>query len=91
MNDDPTCPAKACANFLGYPQWDEPYGIAGKSISRIYLARDRPTSSQVSLDPKVEGSNPSRPISERPANVVRVCESASSDCLLGRGGLDSAS
>jgi len=38
VNDDPTCPAKACANFLGYPQWDEPYGIAGKSISRFYLA-----------------------------------------------------
>jgi hypothetical protein len=38
VNDDPTCPGKACANFLGYPQWDEPYGIAGKSISRFYLA-----------------------------------------------------
>jgi hypothetical protein len=38
VNDDPTCPAKACANFLGYPQWGEPYGIAGKWISRFYLA-----------------------------------------------------
>jgi hypothetical protein len=38
VNDDPTCPAKPCANFLGYPQWGEPYGIAGKSISRFYLA-----------------------------------------------------
>ena len=38
VNDDPTCPAKACANFLGYPQWGEPYGIAGKSVSRFYLA-----------------------------------------------------
>jgi len=38
VNDDPTCPAKACANFLGYPQWGEPYGIAGKWISRLYLA-----------------------------------------------------
>ena len=37
-NDDPTCPAKACANFLGYPQWGEPYGIAGKWISRFYFA-----------------------------------------------------
>ena len=38
VNDDPTCPAKACANFLGYPQWGEPYGIAGKWISRFYFA-----------------------------------------------------
>ena len=38
VNDDPHCPAKACANFLGYTQWGEPYGIAGKSISRFYLA-----------------------------------------------------
>jgi len=38
VNDDPGCPAKACANFLGYPQWGEPYGIAGKWISRFYLA-----------------------------------------------------
>ena len=32
VNDDPGCPAKACANFLGYPQWGEPYGIAGLRI-----------------------------------------------------------
>jgi hypothetical protein len=38
VNDDPTCPAKACANFLGYPQWGEPYGIAGKWVSRFYFA-----------------------------------------------------
>ena len=38
VNDDPGCPAKACANFLGYPQWGEPYGIAGKSVSRFYFA-----------------------------------------------------
>ena len=38
VNDDPGCPAKPCANFLGYPQWGEPYGIAGKWISRFYLA-----------------------------------------------------
>ena len=38
VNDDPSCPAKACANFLGYPQWGEPYGIAGKWISRFYFA-----------------------------------------------------
>jgi hypothetical protein len=38
VNDDPGCPAKACANFLLFPQWGEPYGIAGKSISRFYLS-----------------------------------------------------
>ena len=38
VNDDPGCPAKACANFLLFPQWGEPYGIAGKSISRFYFS-----------------------------------------------------
>ena len=38
VNDDPGCPAKACANFLGYPQWGEPYGIAGNAVSRFYFA-----------------------------------------------------
>ncbi len=38
VNDDPGCPAKACANFLGYPQWGESYGIAGKAVSRFYFA-----------------------------------------------------
>jgi len=38
VNDDPDCPAKACANFLLFPQWGEPYGIAGRSISRFYLS-----------------------------------------------------
>ena len=38
VNDDPGCPAKPCANFLGYPQWGETYGIAGKWISRFYMA-----------------------------------------------------
>ena len=38
VNDDPGCPAKACVNFLQFPQWGEPYGIAGKSISRFYLS-----------------------------------------------------
>ncbi len=38
VNDDPQCPAKACANFLRFPQWGEPYGIAGKWISRFYLS-----------------------------------------------------
>jgi hypothetical protein len=38
VNDDPGCPAKACANFLRFPQWGEPYGIAGKAMSRFYFA-----------------------------------------------------
>ena len=38
VNDDPGCPAKACANFLLFPQWGEPYGLAGKSISRFYFS-----------------------------------------------------
>jgi hypothetical protein len=38
VNDDPECPAKACANFLGFPQWGEPYGIAGDSVTRLYLS-----------------------------------------------------
>ena len=38
VNDDPGCPAKACASFLLFPQWGEPYGIAGKSISRFYFS-----------------------------------------------------
>lgn len=38
VNDDPGCPAKPCANFLLFPQWGEPYGIAGKAITRFYLS-----------------------------------------------------
>ena len=39
MNDDPGCPEKACANFVQFPQWDGPYGIAGtKAVTRMYLA-----------------------------------------------------
>ncbi len=38
VNDDPGCPAKPCANFLGYPEWGEAYGIAGKAVSRFYFA-----------------------------------------------------
>jgi len=37
-NDDPGCPAKPCANFLGFPQWGEPYGIAGGGVTRFYLS-----------------------------------------------------
>jgi hypothetical protein len=38
VNDDPKCPDKPCANFLGYPGWDAPYGMAGKSVTRFLLA-----------------------------------------------------
>ena len=37
-NDDPECPAKPCANFLGYPQWGEPYGIAGRGVTRFWFS-----------------------------------------------------
>ena len=37
-NDDPGCPAKPCANFLGFPQWGEPYGIAGRGVTRFYFS-----------------------------------------------------
>jgi hypothetical protein len=40
VNDDPSCPAKTCANFVQFPQWDAPYGIAARrsvaSISPMY-------------------------------------------------------
>ena len=38
VNDDPGCPFKACVNFLRFLQWEEPYGIAGKSVTRFYLS-----------------------------------------------------
>ena len=38
VNDDPGCPAKPCANFLGFPQWGEPYGIAGGGVTRFYFS-----------------------------------------------------
>ena len=37
-NDDPGCPAKRCANFLGFPQWRETYGIAGGGVTRFYFS-----------------------------------------------------
>jgi hypothetical protein len=37
-NDDPGCPAKPCANFLGFPQWGETYGIAGRGVTRFYFS-----------------------------------------------------
>ncbi len=38
-NDDPGCTAaKPCANFLGFPQWEATYGIAGDDVTRFYFA-----------------------------------------------------
>jgi hypothetical protein len=37
VNDDPNCPVRACFNFLGFPQWDGPWGIAGGPV-RFYLS-----------------------------------------------------
>jgi len=37
VNDDPDCPVHACVNFLGFPQWDGPWGIAGGPV-RFYLS-----------------------------------------------------
>jgi hypothetical protein len=41
VNDDPLCPARACVNFLGWPSWGEPYGIAGDAVTRFYMADTR--------------------------------------------------
>lgn len=38
VNDDPGCPALVCHNFLGFPQWDEPFGIAGDDPYRLWFA-----------------------------------------------------
>lgn len=37
-NEGPHCPAHACLLFLGFPQWDGSFGIAGKQVQRFYLA-----------------------------------------------------
>ena len=38
VNDDPGCPAKACANFLCFRSGESRTGLAGKSISRFYFS-----------------------------------------------------
>jgi hypothetical protein len=38
VNDDPNCPASACVNFLGFPQWDGPFGISSEQALRFYLS-----------------------------------------------------
>ncbi len=39
-NEDPGCVGvyDACILFLGFPQWDAPWGIAGNQVQRLYLA-----------------------------------------------------
>jgi len=38
-NEDPNdCPSAPCVNFLGFPQWDGPWGIAAGQLQRFYLA-----------------------------------------------------
>ena len=37
-NDDPGCPTDVCALFLGFPQWDESWGIAEPQVQRFYLS-----------------------------------------------------
>jgi hypothetical protein len=38
VNEDPGCPTKVCVLFLGFPQWDGPWGIAASQVQRFYLA-----------------------------------------------------
>jgi hypothetical protein len=39
VNDDPkNCPVRACVNFLGFSQWDGPFGIASGQVQRFYLS-----------------------------------------------------
>ncbi|HLC05835.1 MAG TPA: hypothetical protein VJK02_22600 [Anaerolineales bacterium] len=37
-NDDPECPFDTCVLFLGFPQWDDVWGLAGPQVVRFYLA-----------------------------------------------------
>jgi hypothetical protein len=38
VNDDPGCPAAVCHNFLGFPRWGGPFGIAGDDPYRLWVA-----------------------------------------------------
>jgi hypothetical protein len=38
VNDDPTCPASKCVNFLRFYGASEPYGLAGNDAIRFYFA-----------------------------------------------------
>jgi hypothetical protein len=37
-NEDPGCPTKACVLFLGFPQWQDVWGIADPQVQRFYLS-----------------------------------------------------
>jgi len=37
-NEDPGCPTEACVLFLGFPQWDDVWGIAKPQVQRFYLS-----------------------------------------------------
>lgn len=37
-NEDPNCPTEACVLFLGFPQWDDIWGIAKPQVQRFYLS-----------------------------------------------------
>jgi hypothetical protein len=36
--DNAYCRKRTCVLFLGFPQWDEPWGIAGDQVQRFYLS-----------------------------------------------------
>ena len=36
--DNPYCRERTCALFLGFPQWDGDWGIAGSQVQRFYVA-----------------------------------------------------
>jgi hypothetical protein len=55
VNDDPGCPARACVNFLGFPQWDHANGIAGDDVYRLYLADVRYSGTDHVFSVTVEG------------------------------------
>jgi hypothetical protein len=37
-NEDPTCPVDVCIGWLGFPQWEGEWGIAGQQVQRVYLS-----------------------------------------------------
>jgi hypothetical protein len=37
-NEDPTCPVDVCVGWLGFPQWEGVWGIAGQQVQRVYLS-----------------------------------------------------
>ena len=34
----PDCPVSVCIGWLGFPQWEGPWGIAGSQVQRVYLS-----------------------------------------------------